>query len=70
MKAQCYQTPLVKVHTELGYDFYLLTSCGDREAVYNIVPQGSTAPHGGYRQEYIEDVKGVKFPDRYQRNRK
>lgn len=56
-----------KVHTESGYDFYLEGPCGDSQAIYNIVPEGSPAPNGGYyNRRYIEKIKGVKFPDRYQ----
>ena len=53
------------VDTIGGYDFYVGRS-GTRR-VYNIVPHSSKAPRGGYLcMEYIEKIKGVKFPDRYQ----
>jgi hypothetical protein len=59
------------VHSEGGYDFYIRPAMGNRGALYNIVPAGSAAPDGGYpRMEYIEGVKGVLFPARYQRSRK
>ena len=58
---------MTKVDSYGGYDFYLQTAKGDRPALYNIVPQNSLAPEGGYRnRQYIEKIKGIKFPDRYQ----
>jgi hypothetical protein len=58
---------MTKVDSYGGYDFYLQSAIGDRPALYNIVPQGSPAPTGGYlNRQYIEKIKGVKFPDRYQ----
>jgi hypothetical protein len=58
---------MIKVDTLSGYDFYICAGVGDRQTLYNIVPQGSAAPGGGYRnRQYIERIKGVKFPDRYQ----
>ena len=57
---------MVKVGTCNGYDFYLEGSLGDREAIYNIVPEGSEAPKGGYHNKtYIENIKGVIFPAVY-----
>jgi hypothetical protein len=56
---------LEKVGSTREYDFYKSAAddsfdCG---AIYNIVPSGSKAPDGGYRRrQYIEEVKGVKFP--------
>lgn len=50
--------PLVKVETHDGYDFYR----GDR--LWNIVPEGSQAPTGGYSsRDFIEEVKRVKFKE-------
>ena len=50
-----------------GYDFYLTPCIGDRPALYNIVPTGSPTPEGGYRSMgWIEKIRGVRFPDRYQ----
>ena len=48
-----------------GYDFYI---CGDSNGMlYNIVPEKSPAPASGYHnRQYIEKIKGIKFPDRYQ----
>ena len=47
-----------------GYDFYYQPKNGNSNALYNIVPDGSIAPEGGYRNmQYIEKIKGVKFPD-------
>ena len=58
---------LTKVDSIGDYDFYLRPAAGDANALYNIVPKGSPAPNGGYRNmQYIEKIKGVKFPDRYQ----
>lgn len=56
-----------KVDSIGEYDFYMKSAGGDANALYNIVPKGSPAPKGGYRNmQYIEKIKGVKFPDRYQ----
>lgn len=50
-----------------GYDFYIEAGLGDRQTKWNIVPTGSPAPEGGYfNRQYIEKIKGVRFPDRYQ----
>ena len=50
-----------------GYDFYLGTSVVTNEKLFNIVPAGNPAPSTGYlARNYIERVKGVNFPDRYQ----
>lgn len=58
---------LTKVDSIGEYDFYLSSAIGNKNALYNIVPKGSPAPEGGYRNmQYIEKIKGVKFPDRYQ----
>jgi hypothetical protein len=60
-------TLMTKVDNYGGYDFYIQAARGDRPALYNIVPQKSLAPEGGYRnRQYIEKIKGIKFPDRYQ----
>jgi len=46
------------VNTENGYDFYAGTDKEPR--IYNIVPEGSPAPGGGYySKKYISDIKGV-----------
>jgi len=51
----------------MGYDFYIQAGCGDKQTIYNIVPTGSIAPTSGYyNRQYIEILKGVKFPNRYQ----
>jgi hypothetical protein len=56
-----------KVDSYGGYDFYLKPAIGNDRALYNILPTGSPAPEGGYRDmQYIELIKGIKFPDRYQ----
>jgi hypothetical protein len=56
-----------KVTTVDGYDFYIWVGNGDFPTLYNIVPEGSPAPGGGYpNRRFIERVKGVRFPDRYQ----
>jgi hypothetical protein len=48
------------------YDFYTQAKPGE-QSLWNIVPTGSPAPTGGYKnRQYIERIKGVKFPDRYQ----
>lgn len=61
---------MTKVDSFGGYDFYIgtrVTTGGGRLAEYNIVPAGSAAPASGYlSRPYIEKIKGVKFPDRYQ----
>lgn len=58
---------MIKVDTINGYDFYLEVGSRDKQTLYNIVPEGSPAPNGGYyNRRYIEKIKGVKFPDRYQ----
>ena len=59
---------MTKVATRDGYDFYIQSNIGDQEFLYNIVPEGSTTPEGGYRNmNYIERIKHCRFPDRYQR---
>lgn len=69
---------MTHVHTEKGYRFYVGTERirgGHHQTLYNIVPDPQTAeeqrlfkdPTGGYpNRQYIEYVKGVKFPPRYQ----
>lgn len=58
---------MIKVHTESGYDFYIESGCGNTTDIFNIVPENSPAPIGGYpNRRWIEKIKGVKFPDRYQ----
>jgi hypothetical protein len=48
------------------YAFYIATT-SDNERIYNIVPSGSLEPHAGYKNmQWIEKLKGVKFPDRFQ----
>ena len=55
------------VERGVTHDFYIEAGKGDTPTLYNIVPAGSPAPEGGYRnRQYIERIKGVKFPDRYQ----
>ena len=50
-----------------GYDFYYQCAKGDHPALFNIVPEKSPAPTGGYlNRQAIEKIKGIKFPDRYQ----
>jgi hypothetical protein len=45
-----------KIRTKNGYDYYY----GD-EGIFNIVPEFSTPPEGGYRKaSYILAIKGVK----------
>lgn len=57
---------MIKVGTCKGYDFYFESSLGDMKAIYNIVPEGSKAPEGGYHNKtYIEDIKGIRFPALY-----
>jgi len=52
-----------------GYDFYYQCALGDRKALYNIVPHDDPVPSFGYyKLEAIENIMGVKFPDRYQKN--
>lgn len=56
-----------KVHCDGKYDFYFQAACGDDQALYNIVTAGSPTPEGGYfNMKWIEKVKGVRFPCRYQ----
>jgi hypothetical protein len=61
---------MTKIHTENGYDFYIGIydkDNGDRCTIYNIVTEGASAPSAGYfNMLYIEKVKGIKFPSRYQ----
>lgn len=63
-------TGMTKVDTLENLDFYIGTHVGRggyRYMIYNIVPKGSTRPTGGYlNMKYIEKIKGVKFPERYQ----
>ena len=48
--------------TENGYDFYSLTTPDDSRTWWNIVPEGSDAPEGGYAsQSYIEHIKHQSF---------
>jgi hypothetical protein len=48
------------VHTGYGYDFYMGPD-ENSEMRYNIVPQGSAKPEGGYpHSEYIAAIKKVK----------
>lgn len=67
-----------KVHQENGYLFYIGTTTikgGSFQMLYNIVPEPKTTeeklafkePESGYpNRQYIERIKGIKFPDRYQ----
>jgi len=58
--------PLMKVHTDDQYDFYIRCRPGKGD-IWNIVQKNSQAPTGGYpNRRYIERLKGVKFPERYQ----
>lgn len=55
------------VETKEGYDFYIRAGHGNTPTLYNIVKAKSEVPVGGYpNRRYIERIKGVKFPDRYQ----
>ena len=54
--------------TENGYDFYSLTTqlhdsnVADSRTWWNIVPEGSDAPEGGYGSKgYIEHIKHQSF---------
>lgn len=50
-----------------GYDFYIDGGCGNVQSRFNIVPTGNEIPWTGYKnRQYIEKIRGVKFPDRYQ----
>lgn len=61
---------MTHVHNENGYSFYIGAQTirgGRKVTVYNILPCSDPAPKGGYpNRQYIERIKGVKFPDRYQ----
>ena len=58
---------MAKVYSDDNYDFYIKCGNGDKPTTYNIVPKNSFIPTGGYvSRSYIEKIKGVKFPDRYQ----
>lgn len=58
---------MTKVYSDENYDFYIKCGNGDIPTIYNIVPKNSFVPTSGYvSRNYIEKVKGVKFPDRYQ----
>lgn len=60
---------MIKVGTCNGYDFYIDSSLGERMATYNIVPEGSEAPTGGYyTRTFIEAKKGIRFPALYNYN--
>lgn len=59
-----------KIHSDFRYDFYIgsvTKENGDICTIYNIVPHKTLAPKGGYyNMQWIEKIKGAKFPDRYQ----
>jgi len=56
-----------KVHCDGKYDFYYQAACGDDPALYNILPAGAPPPASGYlNMTWIENIKGVRFPCRYQ----
>ena len=59
-----------RIDSYSGYDFYVGNATikgGFIVKVYNILPEGSIEPKSGYNNmQYIERIKGVKFPDRYQ----
>lgn len=56
-----------KVDSYSGYDFYIHCGDGDNPNLYNIVKTGDLPPVGGYpNRRYIERIKGIKFPDKYQ----
>ena len=56
-----------KVLTKHGYDFYVGQWYSD-SPIYNIKPEGSEQPKSGYyNYEYLEKIKGVKFPKSYRR---
>lgn len=60
---------MTKVETIGDYDFYigLITTGKEAQTLYNIVPKSSKEPVGGYPNRlYIERIKGIKFPNRYQ----
>jgi len=49
-----------KVNTANGYDFYTGKDKEKNIWYYNIVPEGSPAPGGGYYSKYhIAGIKGV-----------
>ena len=52
---------MIKVGSNGVYDFYIWDD--GFAPIYNIVPCGSRCPDGGYySKEWIERVKGTKFP--------
>lgn len=61
---------MIRVHSCDRYDYYIGSTNfkdGCSQRIYNIVPRGTKEPASGYpNMQYIEDTKGVKFPDRYQ----
>ena len=58
---------MAKLHSSDKYDFYASSTIGNNQALYNIVSRGSSAPKGGYHNmRYIENIRGERFPDRYQ----
>ena len=49
-----------KVNTAKGYDFYIGKDKEKNIWYYNIVPEGSQAPGGGYySKNHIASIKGV-----------
>lgn len=68
---------MTMVHSEGGYGFFIGLECGVRvgfRSVWNIVKLPTTIEEkmkfkvgGGYlNRRYIEKIKGLRFPDRYQ----
>jgi hypothetical protein len=62
-----------KIHADNTYDFYIGHISATIEhgtiLLYNIVPKNSLAPKGGYENmAFIENIKHVKFPERYQKD--
>ena len=54
---------MTKIGSSNKYDFYSGFDKGKNKPFHNIVPKGQKAPEGGYyEKEYIEKIKGEKFP--------
>ena len=55
-----------KVYSDNYYDYYKgidAVRYVSASVIYNIVPKGTKKVKGGYKsKEYIEKIKGVKFP--------
>lgn len=50
---------MYKVITANGYDYYEGVDEKTGDKYYNLVPEGSPAPSGGYAAEYICAIKKV-----------